>query len=189
MLQMLLICYLHCRQQTNSKCGACCVNCATRKVPQFSFFINNTQRTTYNVQYTKYNRQYMADGRPNWTCAKPSSTKWNNLLSMKKNAGSLGTLGWSWSWSTPKIWVEVQQRLNLYYNRRLKLKYNNEQRVEVIMTPQVPLTCPHCCSLSVSGDVLLSILLTAVLYFHISSCYLLFIVFPIFAGVIKARVI
>ena len=145
--------YLHCRQQpitaNHSMCGACGVNCATRKVPLAALLFHK-QHTRDNIQCTIHKIQqtiYMADDRPNCTCAKPSSTKWNNLLNMKKRTGFKGTPGCSWSWSTPKVWVEVQQSLNLYYNKRLKLKYNNEQRVEAIMTPQVPLTCPHCCSL------------------------------------------
>ena len=82
--------------------------------------------------------------------------------------------------------------LHYVVQSRLKLDLNIEVQQRTMSGSDNDAASPfNLCPLllTVGGDVLLSILLTAVLYFHISSCYLLFVVFPIFAGVIKARVI
>ena len=79
--------------------------------------------------------------------------------------------------------------LHYVVQSRLKLDLNIEVQQRTMSGSDNDAASPfNLCPLllTVGGDVLLSILLTAVLYFHISSCYLLFVVFPIRAGVIKA---
>ena len=179
--------YLHCRQQpitaNHSMCGACGVNCATRRVPLAALLFHK-QHTRDNIQCTIHKIQqtiYMAGNRPNSTCTKPSSTKWNNLLSMKKKRHSKLKLRLKYtkglSWSTAEVEFVLQQKVEVEVQQRTTCGSDNDAASPFNLCPLL---------LTVGGDVLLSILLTAVLYFHISSCYLLLVVF---AGVIKARVI
>ena len=84
------------------------------------------------------------------------------------------------SWSTTEVEFVLQQKVEVEVQQRTTCGSDNDAASPFNLSPLL---------LTVSSDVLLSILLTAVLYFHISSCYLLFVVFAICPGVIKARVI
>ena len=84
------------------------------------------------------------------------------------------------SWSTTEVEFVLQQKVEVEVQQRTTSGSDNDAASPFNLSPLL---------LTVSSDILLSILLTAVLYFHISSCYLLFVVFAICPGVIKARVI